>query len=215
VRGLPLLMAEVERRRAMRYRRDHAAGRKHVGRVAWIPRRGVDAEVVLDVDIGDPQLAQVAEDATGFTHVGILKAHGRTLDPPAPLARQAANPVARAADERFPLRCFREHHLARMRLGGAARREPAAALPREDERPRLLAHERQPRLIGEVAVPLLEAELAVECRRQLRLVADEPELGEAEDLHCREWALRVRLVDSPMGDELDDVSGRVVEVARQ
>jgi hypothetical protein len=54
-------------------RNDHAAAWKHVGRIARIARGGVDAVVVLDVDIRDPQPAQVAEDAIASAHVGILK----------------------------------------------------------------------------------------------------------------------------------------------
>jgi hypothetical protein len=48
VRRCPLLSREVEGRRAMGDRDDDAASRKHVGRVAGIARRGVQAEGVLD-----------------------------------------------------------------------------------------------------------------------------------------------------------------------
>jgi hypothetical protein len=39
-------------------------------------------------------------------------------------------------------------------------------------------------LVVDVAVPLLEAEVRFERGGQLRLVADEAELGEAEKLRC-------------------------------
>ena len=64
VRRRPLLRREVERRGAMLDRDDHAAAGQDVGRVAWIARRGIDAVVVLEIDLG--RLAQaraVAEDA--------------------------------------------------------------------------------------------------------------------------------------------------------
>lgn len=82
--GFPLLVAEVEWRRTMRYWNDHAASGKDVGWVAWVACRGVDAEVVLDVDIRSTQLGEVAEDAIMFCHIGILQeAHvcRRTLPP--------------------------------------------------------------------------------------------------------------------------------------
>src|SRR5712691_3641417 len=53
----------------MRDRDDDAASRKHVGRVAGIARRGVQAEGVLDAHVGRTELGQIAEDAVIFGHV--------------------------------------------------------------------------------------------------------------------------------------------------
>jgi hypothetical protein len=50
----------------MRDRDDHAAAGKHVGRIAWVARRGVETERVLDAHLRRAELGQVAEDAIGF-----------------------------------------------------------------------------------------------------------------------------------------------------
>ena len=47
-----------------------------------------------------------------------------------------------------------------------------------------------------------------------RRVADEPDLGDAEQLGRREGAGGARLADPAVGDQLDDAAGRVVEVDR-
>jgi len=57
VRRLPLLVSEVEGRRTMRDRNDHAASRENVGRVARIASGGVEAEGVLDAYLGSAQLS--------------------------------------------------------------------------------------------------------------------------------------------------------------
>ena len=46
-------------------------------------------------------------------------------------------------------------------------------------------------------------------------VADEPELRDPDELGRGERAFPFRLVDPAMGDQLDDVAGRVMEVARE
>ncbi len=64
----------------MRDRDDDAASRKHVGGVARIARRGVQAEGVLDAHIGRAELGQIAEDAVIFGHVCIFRLlRGRAL----------------------------------------------------------------------------------------------------------------------------------------
>jgi hypothetical protein len=54
-------------------RDDDAASRKHVGRVAAIARRGVQAEDVLEAHVGRPELGQIAEDAVIFGHACIVR----------------------------------------------------------------------------------------------------------------------------------------------
>jgi hypothetical protein len=54
-----------------------------------------------------------------------------------------------------------------------------------------------------------------EARSQIRLVPDEPQLREADDLGRRKRAIDARLVDPAMGDQLHDVADRVMEVARE
>ena len=68
----PLLRREIEGRRAMRERDDDAASRKHVGRIAGIAGRGVQAEGVLDAHVGRTELGQIAEDAVTFGHLCIF-----------------------------------------------------------------------------------------------------------------------------------------------
>src|SRR6266508_2633726 len=101
-----------------------------------------------------------------------------------------------------------------MDLRGSTRRKPAAAGRRQDERPRLLADEREPTRTLDGPVPELDPELAAEEPSHGRDVSDQAELGEAEQLLRREAALRARLRDAAVRDQLDDVAGRIVEVAR-
>jgi hypothetical protein len=73
----PLLGSEVEGRLSMLNGNDQAASWKHVGRVARIARRGVDADRVLDVHVGRTELGQVAEAAVALGHACILTALSR------------------------------------------------------------------------------------------------------------------------------------------
>ena len=107
-----------------------------------------------------------------------------------------------------------ERDLDRMRLGGPACREPGSPGPAEDQRPRLRADEGEPPLALDGAVPDLEPELTLERLCERRRIADEPDLGEAEQLGRREGAGCARLADPAMRDQLDDAAGRVVEVDR-
>jgi hypothetical protein len=68
VRRGPLLRREVERGQSVRDRDDDAAAGKHVGRVARIARRGVQAVRVLNAHVGGAKQGQVAEDAVLFGH---------------------------------------------------------------------------------------------------------------------------------------------------
>ena len=70
----PFLGREIERRQAMRDRDDHSAPRKHVDGVARITRRGVEAVVVLEANLGLAELGEVTEHAAGLSHTGILTA---------------------------------------------------------------------------------------------------------------------------------------------
>ncbi len=56
----------------MRFGDDYTGSGKHVRRVAWIARRGVEAEVVLDADLGRTELGQIAEDADVVVHACIF-----------------------------------------------------------------------------------------------------------------------------------------------
>src|SRR6266540_4366291 len=86
-----------------------------------------------------------------------------------------------------------------MRLRGPARRHPAAALGREDQCPAALADEGQAPLLVQGAVPELEAKVA-QRRRQGSWLAHEAELRQP------------LVLDSLVGDDLDDVPRRIVEV---
>ena len=59
----PLVVREVERRRSMGERDDHSAAGKHFRRIARIACRGIEAERVLDADLGSSKPIVVAEHA--------------------------------------------------------------------------------------------------------------------------------------------------------
>ena len=101
-----------------------------------------------------------------------------------------------------------------MRLGRTAGGKPAAPRRGEDDRPRLLADEGEPFLGVQVAGPLLQAELA-QSRGEPAPVPDQAELRDTDERGWSKGAFASGFFDATMGDELDDVAGGVVEVARQ
>ena len=76
-----------------------------------------------------------------------------------------------------------------------------------------LAHEAEQALLRDRPVPELEPERG-ERVGDWRRRADEAELGKAEQLAGGERAVLVVLPEAAVGDQLGDVPGRVVEVAR-
>ena len=74
-----------------------------------------------------------------------------------------------------------------MRLGGPARWEPPATRRGEDQRSALLADERELVLAFHRAVPQLEPD-GLELAQQLRRVADDSELRDADELGGGEGA---------------------------
>ena len=103
-------------------------------------------------------------------------------EPPRPLVRPGLDaPHEMALGRDRALGRARERDLDRMRLGRPSGRQPAATRGREDQRPRLLAHEADPAGLVDGAVPDLEAERLEVARHALR-VADEAGLREAEQL---------------------------------
>jgi hypothetical protein len=67
----PLLGGQVERRSPVSFRDDDAAARHYVGRVTRVPGRGVDANVVLEIQIRLAQPIVIAKDAA-FCHKAVL-----------------------------------------------------------------------------------------------------------------------------------------------
>src|SRR5262249_38760354 len=61
------------------------------------------------------------------------------------------------------------------------------------------------------SAPELEAE-PLELAQQGRRIADEPELGESDELVRRKGAGAAVLLEAVVRDQLDDVAGRVVEI---
>src|SRR4051794_15191873 len=102
-----------------------------------------------------------------------------------------------------------------MRLRGPAGREPATTLGREDERVALRAGECEAAGIVGAAVPDVEVRIACERARHRGDVADEPDLGDAQQLAWGERALGGAAPDVAMRDQLEDAAGRIVEVARE
>ena len=98
-----------------------------------------------------------------------------------------------------------------MRLGGSARRQPAASGRSKDERAPLLADKREPVGLIHRSVPERQP-TTLESPQLIGLVADDPELGEPQELTGGEAARVAVLLEAVVGDELDDVSGRIVEV---
>ena len=69
----PLLGGQVERRNSVSLRYDGAAARDHIGRITRISSRGVDAEVVLEVQVRLAKPVVIAKD-TAFGHRTVLLA---------------------------------------------------------------------------------------------------------------------------------------------
>jgi len=67
----PLLGGQVERRSSVNFRDYGAAAWNYVGRITRVSRRGVDAEVVLEVQVRPAQPVVIAED-TAFGHGTVL-----------------------------------------------------------------------------------------------------------------------------------------------
>lgn len=63
----PLPGGQVERRSRVNFRDDDAAAWNHVGRITRVPGRGVDAQVVLQVQVRLAQPVVITED-TAFGH---------------------------------------------------------------------------------------------------------------------------------------------------
>ena len=72
----PLLGGQVERRSPVNLRDDPAAARNDVGRITRVSGRGVDAKVVLEVQVGLAQLVVIAKD-TVFGHRTVVLAGRR------------------------------------------------------------------------------------------------------------------------------------------
>ncbi len=101
-----------------------------------------------------------------------------------------------------------------MRFCGASRGEPGASGTREDQRPCLLADEPQSALLADRAAPDREGEGLRERVGKERRVSDDANLGEPEQLVRVKAPRGVRRSDPPVGDQLSDAAGRVVEVDR-
>ena len=69
----PLLRGQVERRSPVNFRDDGAAAWNYVGRITGVSGRGVDAEVVFEVQVRFAQPVVIAED-TAFGHATVLLA---------------------------------------------------------------------------------------------------------------------------------------------
>ena len=69
----PLLRGQVERRSTVSFRDDGAAPWNYVRRITRVPGRGVDAEVVLEVQVRLAQPVVIAKD-TAFGHTTVLVA---------------------------------------------------------------------------------------------------------------------------------------------
>jgi hypothetical protein len=72
-RRRPLLRGQVKRRSPVDLRHDAAAARNDIGRITRVSSRGVDAEVVLEVQVRLAQPVVIAKDAT-FGHRTVLRA---------------------------------------------------------------------------------------------------------------------------------------------
>src|SRR5581483_8224130 len=104
-----------------------------------------------------------------------------------------------------------QRHVDRVHLGWAAGRQPAAARRGEDQRPRPLADEGEPPRF-DAAVPDVETEPSQPVRHGAK-TADEPELGDAEQLLGSERSRPPGLPDPRVRDQLDDVARGILEVA--
>src|SRR5271165_3326517 len=69
----PLLGGQVERRSPVNFRDDDTAAWNHVERITRVPGRGVDAEVVLEIQLRLAQRVAIAED-TALGHTTVLLA---------------------------------------------------------------------------------------------------------------------------------------------
>src|SRR6266576_4140261 len=139
-----------------------------------------------------------------------MSAYPRIVSP-----RSPTDPVEAALEHDLAGRRAGEHRLDGMLLRGAAGRQPAAPARRKDQRPARLADERQPVLLLDRSLPERHRQRHTQYAGHRGSVADEAELGEAEELCPREGPGRIALVDPAVGYELDDVARRVVEVAAQ
>src|ERR1700722_2728732 len=72
----PLLGGQVERRSAVNLRHDAAGAWNHPGRITRVSGRGVDAPVVLEVQVRLAEPVVIAED-TAFGHRPVLPARGK------------------------------------------------------------------------------------------------------------------------------------------
>lgn len=115
----------------------------------------------------------------------LRRAAGRRLAPRRRLERQLGGGAVEAEDE-----------LGGMRLGRPPGREPAATGSREDQEAALLPGESERGLAFNLAVPQLEPGL-LEPAKQVGRVADETELGEADELLGSPAASRKRSRVSP------------------
>ena len=100
-----------------------------------------------------------------------------------------------------------------MRFGGSAGRNPRSGLRGEDECPSRLAGKRQLVVLVDRAVPDVDSD-ARELGGRGATLADYTELREAEKLSRGEATLAAAVADAAVGDQLDDVAGRFVDVAR-
>jgi acetylornithine deacetylase/succinyl-diaminopimelate desuccinylase-like protein len=98
-----------------------------------------------------------------------------------------------------------------MQLGRSAGGQPAPSGRGENEGATALADEGEPVRALHLTVPELEAD-GLEAPEQLRGVADEAELGQADELLACERARPAGLRQAVVCDQLDDVVGVVVEV---
>jgi acetylornithine deacetylase/succinyl-diaminopimelate desuccinylase-like protein len=96
-------------------------------------------------------------------------------------------------------------------LGRPIRRQPAATRWGEDQCPALLADKGESVGLIDRSAPELETP-TFERPERGRRIADDPELGEADDLARAELARVAVLLEPVMRDQLDDVPGRIVEV---
>jgi hypothetical protein len=72
----PFLGGQVEWRGSVNFRDDAAAAWNYVGRITRVPGRGVDAEVVLEIQVRLAQPLVIAKD-TAFGHRTVLLADRR------------------------------------------------------------------------------------------------------------------------------------------
>src|SRR5262249_26972356 len=108
----------------------------------------------------------------------------------------------------------RERDVDGMPLGGPARGQPRPTGGDQDQRVRLAPDEAQALRSADLAVPELEAAGLKAVERGEEVVGDEPHLRDAAELGRAEVARSGRILEPTVSDELDDVPGRIVHVAR-